>query len=124
MKHTITFAAVASADMPTLLVIGRQSSGSLTSLRKLSSVYSGGTIWVVHAPSRANETRTTIACGRTRNVTTTSAAMGAIARAAGERTATRVALPFPASAYRRRRSSPLSATSAPTAASASTVVST
>src|SRR5438874_13110565 len=95
-KHTMTLADVASADMPTLFEIGRQSSGSVASRRKLSNVYSGGRISVVHAPSRANDTNTTIMCGKTRNVTTRTAAKGAMVRVARERTAMRVVLPLPA----------------------------
>src|SRR5205085_1493755 len=98
MKQTTMFAIVANTDIQTLFVIGRQSSGSLARRRKLSKVYSGGRIWVVQAPSRANDTRTTIACGNTRNVTTITARVGATTRAIRERTTTRVAFPFPVSA--------------------------
>ena len=93
-KHTTTSAAVANADMTTLFLTGSQSCRSVASRAKFSSVYAGGSTCVVHAPSLAKETSTTIRCGRMRKITATTASAGASVRAARDLSVVR-GIPFP-----------------------------
>ena len=105
--------------------IVRQSCGSLARRLKLSRVYWGGRICVVHTPSRANETRTTIACGSTSTRTSSAASVGTVTRTTRERgTVRRATRPLPLSTYPRFRSIQRNNARASTALSASTVVST
>ena len=109
--------------MERLLRTGSQSCGSCARRVKFSSVYCGGSTCVVHVPSRAKATSTIIACGRM-STNTNAAAMNGASVAIGPRSEIRVLLPFPVSAYERRRSNQRSRSSAAIAVMASTVVST
>ncbi len=79
---------------------------------------------MVQAPSRAKATSTTMACGSSRSTTSPVAITAPAVCAARECSGMRVAPPLPEVAYSRRRCSQRSSTSATTALSASTVVST
>jgi hypothetical protein len=112
--------------MATLFRTGRTSSGSDVTRRQLSSVYTGGSSSVVHAPSLANATSTSARWGSTRNSTATAASPATSHRAPPRATGRRSArTPLPSDDARgprpssRRRSS-----TAAIALTASTVVST